>query len=146
MSSSQGGKLVGVDEEGVDLDIEGNLGREGSGVGIQEHGVGGSGPLDRGSGSTPPDDGRNVSGSLRLPLGETDNLNQPSWSIIGSTAGNIDSDQFRGVGKGHQERNWRGATMRGRSANDKVRGFDSGVGDWREDGRAPEGRNYVRME
>ena len=36
--------------------------------------------------------------------------------------------------------------MRRWSVNDKDRGFESGVGDWREDGWAPEGRNCVRME
>ena len=70
--------LVGAEGEGVDMVIEDNMGREGSGAEIQEHGGGGSGPPGTGSGSAPPDDGRNASGGLRLPLGGSEPLKQPS--------------------------------------------------------------------
>ena len=78
MSSDQVGKLDAVAEEMEDLDSEDLMGWEGDGAEIQECGVGHLGPLDRGSGSTTPNDGGNVSGCLRLPQPRSESLNQPS--------------------------------------------------------------------
>ena len=98
------------------MDFEDITGREWNRAEMQECGVGMSGPLDRGSGSAPPNDGCNVSGGLRLPLGGSEPLNQPTGNKIGSTAGNIDSDQFQRAGNGYEENNW------GREGRRKVLG------------------------
>ena len=67
-----------VDEEEGFLDLDADMGRTGSRVEIPEYGMGGFGPLDGFSNNTPPHGGSNVSGGLRLPLGESEPLNQPS--------------------------------------------------------------------
>ena len=65
-------------QEGAGLDMQDDLGRDGNRPEAQERGMDRTGHLDRGSGSTPPNGGCNVSGGLRLPLEGIEPLNQPS--------------------------------------------------------------------
>ena len=84
MSGEEDGKVDGLAEERVGMVLEDIMGREGNRIEVQEYGLGRSGPLDRGSGSTPPLDGCNASGGLRLPMGRNEPLNQPSRDTPGS--------------------------------------------------------------
>ena len=79
--SEQESKLEEVDEEEGFLDLDADLGRAGSRAEIPEYGMDGFGPVDGFSNNTPPHGGSNVSGGLRLPLGESEPLNQPSGNI-----------------------------------------------------------------
>ena len=76
--SEPGSKLGGVDEEEMFMGLDADMGRSGRGVEIPEDRAGGSGPLGGVSTNAPPHGGCNVSGGLRLPLGGSEPLNQPS--------------------------------------------------------------------
>ena len=78
MSSEEEGRVLGVAEERMGMDLEDNMGRERDRVEVPEFGVGRTGVLDRGSNSTPREGGCNVSGGLRLPIPRSEPLNQPS--------------------------------------------------------------------
>ena len=112
MSGEEEGRVLGVAEERVGMGLEDRMGGERDRVEVSEFGMGRIGTLDRGSNSTPREDGCNVSGSLRLPVPRSEPLNQPSRNIIGSAAGNMDPDRFQRAGTGCEERNWRSGTGR----------------------------------
>ena len=57
--SEPGSKLGDVDEEGMFMGLNADMGRTGSRVEIPDYGAGGSGPLDGVSNDTPPRGGCN---------------------------------------------------------------------------------------
>ena len=87
MWTGEEGGVDGVGEEGVGGGDEDRVGREERRLEVQELGVGGGGPLDRSADCTVAPDGSNMSGGLRLPLGKSEPLNQPSGNTPGSGDG-----------------------------------------------------------
>ena len=95
MWTGEEGGVDGVVEEGVGGGDEDRMGGEGCRPEVQEYGVGRVGPLDRSADFTVPADGSNMSGGLRLPLGKTEPLNQPSGNTPPPWGANVSYCHFK---------------------------------------------------